>query len=146
MFRDDGSTKVALLLHCFYDAPHIYQHMLFEDFYEWVNFVFSAVKDQKIDFVVKPHPNAKPFNKNIIEKLTLDHPHIKILDLSVTNKHIIEEGVDLVLTVYGTSTHEYAYHDVKVMTAGDHPDLIIIFHLPRNLKRNIKSISLIQIS
>lgn len=138
VFGDDGSTKVALLLHCFYDAPHIYQHMLFEDFYEWVNFVFSAVKDQKIDFVVKPHPNAKPFNKNIIEKLTLDHPYIKILDPNVTNKNIIEEGVDLVLTVYGTSTHEYAYHDVKVMTAGDHPGFDYNFSFTPQSKEEYK--------
>lgn len=121
IFQDNGHPKIALLLHCFYDAPHIYRHMIFEDFFEWVNFVFETIGDMNADFIVKPHPNAKPYNKKIIEGLLKQHPHIKLVDKNTSNSQIISEKVDLVLTVYGTAAYEFAYQGINVLVAGDYP-------------------------
>jgi hypothetical protein len=121
IFLNDGNPKIALMLHCFYDAPHIYRHMIFEDFYEWVDFVFKTIGDMDADFIVKPHPNAKPYNKRIIAELLIKHPHIRLVDKDTSNSQILSEGVDLVLTVYGTAAHEFAYQGVNVLVAGDHP-------------------------
>ena len=121
VFLDNGNPKIAMMLHCFYDAPHIYKDMIFEDFYEWVDFVFATLSETNADFVVKPHPNAKPYNKRIIDELILRHPQIRLLDKNTSNTQIISEGVELVLTVYGTAAHEFAYQGVNVLVAGDHP-------------------------
>ena len=74
-----------------------------------------------VDFVVKPHPNAQPLNNEIIKDLKNKYPHIRFLDKNTSNKKIILEGIDLLLTVYGTVGHEFAYHGVKVLMAGDNP-------------------------
>ncbi len=121
IFLNNGRPKVALMMHCFYDAPHIYKDMIFEDFFEWIEFVFSRVERMNVDFVVKPHPNAQPLNNEIIKDLKNKYPHIRFLDKNTSNKKIILEGIDLLLTVYGTVGHEFAYHGVKVLMAGDNP-------------------------
>jgi|TARA_B110000438_G_C15819942_1_gene653908 hypothetical protein len=121
LFLNNGKPKVVMMLHCFYDAPHTYRHMLFEDFYEWVVFVFNKAKSLNIDLIVKPHPNGKEFNEEIIKNLNKKHPHIRIINKNVSNKQIISEKPDLLLTVNGTVVHEFAYHGIKVLVAGDHP-------------------------
>jgi len=136
IFANNGSPKVILLLHYFFDAPHIYANMIFEDFYEWVNFVFAEVKNLDIDFVVKPHPGAKSSLDNpIIDKILKEHDHIRMIDKNVSNKKIIEEKPDLALSVYGTMAHEFAYNGIKVMLAGDHPAAAYNFtFLPKDKK------------
>jgi hypothetical protein len=121
IFKNNGMPKVVLMMHCFYDAPHIYKNMIFEDFLEWIHFVFSRVDKMNIDFVVKPHPNAQPLNNEIIKDLKSKYPHIIFLDKNVSNKAIIMEDIELLLTVYGTVGHEFAYNGVKVLMAGDNP-------------------------
>ena len=133
VFLNNGYPKIAMMLHCFYDAPHIYRHMIFEDFYEWVELVFSTIGDMNVDFIVKPHPNAKPYNKGIIEDLLVKHPHIRLIDKNTSNSQIISEGVELILTVYGTAAHEFSYQGINVLVAGDHPGAEYNFvHQPTN--------------
>jgi hypothetical protein len=121
VFLNNGKPKVALLLHCFYDAPHIYKNMIFEDFYEWVTFIFERVPSMDIDFVVKPHPNAKPLNAQIIKDLKSKFPYVRILDENITSIDIIKDGLEFMLTVYGTAAAEFAYQGITVLTAGDNP-------------------------
>ena len=113
IFLNNGNPKIAMMLHCFYDAPHIYRHMIFEDFYEWVELVFRTMGDMKVDFIVKPHPNAKPYNTGIIKNLLVKHPHIRVVEKNTSNSQIISEGVELILTVYGTAAHEFSYQGVN---------------------------------
>ena len=74
-----------MMLHCFYDAPHIYKDCLFEDFNEWVEFIFSRVEEMNVDLVVKPHPSPKPLNSVILEKLFTKYPNIRVLDKNTSN-------------------------------------------------------------
>ena len=135
IFLDNGKPKVVMMLHCFYDAPHIYKDCLFEDFNEWVEFIFSRVEEMNVDLVVKPHPSPKPLNSVILEKLFTKYPNIRVLDKNTSNKKIIEEGVDLLLSVYGTVAHEFAYQGVKVLLGGDNPCAAYDFcKLPKNKK------------
>jgi hypothetical protein len=135
IFLDNGKPKVVLMLHCFYDAPHIYRDCLFEDFSEWVEFVFSRAQELNLDLVVKPHPNAKPRNKFILKELFARYPNIRVLDKNTSNTKIIEEGVDLLLSVYGTVAHEFAYQGIRVLLAGDNPCAAYDFcKLPKDKK------------
>jgi|TARA_B110000003_G_scaffold148418_1_gene149490 hypothetical protein len=133
VFLNNGNPKIAMMLHCFYDAPHIYRHMVFEDFYEWVDLVFTIMGDMNVDFIVKPHPNAKPYNQGIIKNLLVKHPYIRLVDKHTSNSQIISEGVELILTVYGTASHEFSYQDINVLVAGDHPGAEYNFvHQPKD--------------
>ena len=88
IFLNDGRPKVILMLHCFYDAPHIYKSMLFEDFYEWLDFVLSRVEKMDVDFVVKPHPQGKLPKKQegIIKNFQQKYPKVRFIDKNTSNK------------------------------------------------------------
>lgn len=121
IFRNNGNPKVVLMLHCFYDAPHIYRNMLFEDFYEWLDFTLSIVDQTNLDFVVKPHPNGKPYNDDIIREFQNRYPKIKFIDKNTSNNQLISEKLSAILSVYGSIAHEFAYLGVPVLLVGDNP-------------------------
>lgn len=120
-FLDNGKPKVVLMLHCFYDSPHVYKDMIFEDFYEWFDFVLSKVGLMDVDFLVKPHPNAKPYNEDIINNFKSKYPTIRFVDKTTSNAQLISEGLTAILSVYGSVAHEFAYLGVPVLLAGDNP-------------------------
>lgn len=138
VFMHNGKPKVVLMLHCFYDAPHIFKTKVFEDFYEWVTFVFDLVPAMDVDFVVKPHPNAKPLNDRILKNIKLIYPNIRFLDDSISSVNIIEDGAEFMLTVYGTAVHEFAYKGITVLTAGDHPAAGYSFSIDSTSKEEFK--------
>lgn len=127
-----GSQKKARALvvgHDFYDSPHIYGDLLFPDFYLWIDFVFSEAQKSSYEFFYKPHPNGLPGNDSINEKLRDKYPHIKFIDKATSNLSIIEEGVDIAFSVYGTVAHEFAYKGIPVVNAGDNPHQIFKFNI-----------------
>ena len=121
IFLNNGKPKVVLMLHCFYDAPHVYKNMLFEDFFEWFDFVLSRVEKMDVDFVVKPHPNGKPYNEGIIKDFQQKYPEVRFIDKKTSNKQIISENISALLTVYGSIANEFAYLGIPVLLAGDNP-------------------------
>jgi hypothetical protein len=139
VFLNNGKTKVVMMLHCFFDSPHIYRNMIFPDFHEWSNFVLSTVDISNVDLVVKPHPNGKPGNGKIIAKLKEKFPNVRFIDKSTSNKQLILENVDVLLTVYGSVASEFAYHGVNVITAGDNPAVSYDFCLHAKDKDEYKA-------
>jgi len=139
VFKDNGKTKVVMMLHCFFDAPHIYKSMIFPDFLEWAEFVLSTLDTSNVDLVVKPHPNGKPGNGKIIDSLKKKFPRVRFIDKRTSNNQIISEKVNVLLTVYGTVASEFAYHGVNVITAGDNPTISYDFCLHAKNKEEYKS-------
>lgn len=129
--------KVLVLLHCFFDSPHIYQNMLFPDFWEWINFVLTEALKTDNTWYVKPHPNGLSGNKKVVEelkKLYHDNDKIIFIDPSISNLDIVESGIKAVFTVYGTAGHEFAYLDIPVINAGDNPHIAYNFNIhPKNI-------------
>jgi len=121
IFLNNGKPKVVVMLHCFYDAPHIYKDMIFEDFHEWFDFILSKSEAMDVDLVIKPHPNGKPYNENIINGFQRKYPKIRYIDKYTSNKQIISEGVSALLSVYGSVATEFAYLGIPVLLAGDSP-------------------------
>ena len=119
IFLNNGKPKVILMMHCFYDAPHVYQDMIFEDFHEWFDFILSMAEIMDVDLVVKPHPNGKAYNKYIIDDFQRKYPKIRFIDKNTSNKQIISEGVNALLSVYGSVAAEFAYLGIPVLLAGD---------------------------
>lgn len=121
IFHDTGRLKVIIMLHCFFDSPHIYRDMLFPDFYEWIDFTLAIAEQTNFDFYVKPHPNGLPGNEKIVEYFEKKYPKITFIDKDISNNQIISEGIDAAITLYGTVGHEFTYLGVPVITAGDNP-------------------------
>jgi hypothetical protein len=122
---DLDKPSAVIFLHCFFDSPHIYNHSLFTDFYEWILFILRvASQNSSINYYIKPHPNGLPANEEIIENLKkqyLDFENIKFISPGISNRQIMEEKPKAVFTLYGTIAHEFAYSGFPVITAGDNP-------------------------
>ena len=121
VFRESGRSRLVVMLHCFFDAPHIYRDMLFPDFHEWVDFTLSVAEQTDFDVYVKPHPNGLPGNDAIVEYFKNKYPKAIFIDKSIPNNQLIAEGIDAAITVNGTLGHEFPYLGVPVITAGDNP-------------------------
>ncbi|MFA7345734.1 MAG: hypothetical protein WC003_15650 [Terrimicrobiaceae bacterium] len=129
LFPVNDRKRMLVLLHDFCDAPNIYRWALFPDFDEWTAFLFAHAAETDFDWYAKPHPNIhydrrmNDANDRIIAQIKQRYPHIHFLCPSVSNRQILAEGIDAVFTVYGTCGHEFAYHGVPVINAGDNPHI-----------------------
>ena len=94
--------KVLIATHCFFDSPHSYGFNLFSDFYEWLNFLGKLSIETNYDWYIKTHPDFLPGNIMIIKSIIKKYPKIKLLKANISHKQLIQEGIDVALTVYGT--------------------------------------------
>ncbi len=124
---DDMRGTVCVFLHDFFDSPHVYRHLLFPDFWEWINFTIDALERSGRPFVLKPHPNQIEMSDGVLADLRARHPHLRILSARVTNRQLVDAGIACAVTVYGTVAHEMAYLGVPVITCGDHPHVSFDF-------------------
>ena len=114
-------NAVIVFLHDFYDSPHIYKSMVFADFLDWIEFTLDEFDKQSVTYYLKPHPNQLPESNNIVTELCNKHPRVKLVSTKITNKQLVDAGIKLGITVYGTIAHELAYMGVPVITCGDNP-------------------------
>lgn len=121
IMKETGRPRIVIMLHCFYDSPHIYKDMLFADFFEWLDFTLNVLITTEFDIYVKPHPNGLPGNEAIVEHFKEKYQAVTFISKAVSNKQLITEGIDAVVTGYGTLGHEFPYMGVPVITAGDNP-------------------------
>ncbi|MDB4256192.1 hypothetical protein N9848_06100 [Flavobacteriaceae bacterium] len=115
------SFEGIVFLHDFFDSPHIYREMLFEDFYEWLLYLINLTLKHSLNIAFKLHPNQLPENQGIIDMLKLQFPEIKWIDQKVSNKSIFDSGIKYGLSVYGTVLPELAFHGIKPISCGDNP-------------------------
>ena len=109
--------KILILAHCFSDSVHAYGDNLFSDFYEWMNFLGQTSNNTDYDWYVKVHPDFLSSTKEIILQIANRYPKFKFISPEVSHHQIKEEGINFVLTVYGSVGFEYATMGVPVINA-----------------------------
>lgn len=115
------SFEGVVFLHDFFDSPHIYREMLFEDFYEWLVYLMKLTTKYSLNIAFKPHPNQLAATQKIIDSFKSKYPNIKWIDKSISNKMIFSSGIKYGLSVYGTVLPELAFHGIKPISCGDNP-------------------------
>ena len=123
----NGKANILVLLHDFFDSPHIYRSMLFPDFWEWICFTLTQASNTPYNWYVKAHPNGLSGNANITAKLQAKFPNIQFIDPKLSNRQLAEEGLNTVFTVYGSAGHEFPYLSIPVVMAGDNPHVAYDF-------------------
>ena len=113
----------VLFLHDFFDNPHCYRDLLFEDFWEWTVFTIEVIRRHKLNIAVKPHPNQLPESIMVVTALKNLFPDIHWLDTRISNGTIFKSGIRCGISVFGTVLHELAYHGIPALAAGDHPHI-----------------------
>lgn len=123
-----------LFLHDFFDSPHIYGNLLFEDFYEWVIHTIKLISKHNLNIAIKPHPNQVHASEIVIRNLKSEFPSIKWIEPQVSNIAIVNSGIKFGVSVYGTVLHELAYHGIHAICAGDNPHSSYPFiHNPKSI-------------
>lgn len=117
LLRDSPNTKVLIATHCFFDSPHSYGNNLFPDFLEWIEYLGSVAARTDYDWYIKTHPDFLPGTMEIIQAFLAKNPKFTLLPSDASHNQIIAEGINAVLTVYGTIGFEYAAKGVPVINA-----------------------------
>jgi capsule polysaccharide export protein KpsC/LpsZ len=127
--------KILVATHCFYDSPHSYGNNLFPDFYEWLEFLGKIAELTNYDWYIKTHPDFIPGTKEVIDNFIDKYPKFILLPPDSSHNQIIEEGIDVALTVYGTIGFEYAALGIPVINCSlNNPHIAYNFNLhPKNV-------------
>jgi hypothetical protein len=134
--------KILICSHDFFDSPHLYGNFLFPDFYEWLKYLSKLSLKTDYDWYVKNHPSYggkfkiyQRFTDTTVQDIFLNHPKIKLLENNISHKQLMKEGINAVLTVYGTVAMEYSYFNIPVINAGiNNP------HVAYNFSKSVSNI------
>ena len=133
----NNKIKVIIFPHDFFDAVHAYGDTLFEDFYEWLEFLGKISYKTDYEWFIKNRPNHpgkfeiyQPMTENLINDFVKKYPKIKKLPNTYPHNQIVEEGINCALTVYGSVGLEYAYFNIPVINAAkNNPHMNYNFNL-----------------
>ena len=115
LIRESSRKKILIATHCFFDSPHSYGNNIFPDFYEWLDFLGEISEITNYDWYIKTHPDYLDGTKQIIDSFVERYPKFTLLPASSSHHQIIEEGINVALTVYGTIAFEYAALGIPVI-------------------------------
>jgi hypothetical protein len=109
--------KILVAIHDFFDSPHSYGDNFYPDFLVWLDRLGEISNSTDYDWYIKTHrdPIANP--DQILAQFLDKYPKFQILDKDIDHHTLIQQGIDLALTVYGTIGMEYPYLGVPVINA-----------------------------
>ena len=135
VLRDSQKLKVLIATHCFYDNPHGYDEFMFPDFYEWLHFLGKISDETNYDWYLKSHPDPLPGTFEVLNEISTCYPNISVIPYDTSHHQIIDEGINVVLTGFGTIGHEYPYFGIPVINCAFNP------HIAYNFNWHAKSVN-----
>ena len=134
LLRVSAKKKILIATHCFYDSPHGHGISIFPDFYEWLEFLGKMTEVTDYDWYLKTHPDYRPETMSVLQDLMQKYPKFTLLPADASHHQIIEEGIDVALTVYGTIGFEYAALGIPVINCSvNNPHIDYNFNIhPKN--------------
>lgn len=112
---------VVVFLHDFYDSPHVYPDLVFQDFWQWINYTIEVLQKAGTRFFLKPHPNQIALSDAALQRLRRANPNLNWLPVNASNVLLAQAGIACGITVYGTVAHELAYLGVPSIACARHP-------------------------
>jgi hypothetical protein len=136
VIENNKNFKILIAAHDFNDAPHVHKDLIFEDMYEWLNFLGKkSLVNESFDWYIKLHPAEFDYNFKKIQYFLLKYKKFKLLPKIISHKQLINEGINCVLTCYGSIGHEYPFFGIPVINAGHNPHIAYKFNFhPKNKK------------
>ncbi|BAK78302.1 hypothetical protein NH8B_3551 [Pseudogulbenkiania sp. NH8B] len=123
----DVHGAVIVFLHDFYDSPHVYDNLIFEDFWSWICFTVEILSSSGVLFYVKPHPNQISLSDEAFASLCKKYPDLKILPSGTSNLQLAKAGIKCGISAYGTVIHELAYLGIPTIACASHPHIAFDF-------------------
>lgn len=116
-----SSNLYVVYLHDFFDAVGVYGNTIFDDHFQWADFVLSVLTQNGLNIVVKLHPNSRPGNEVPIEELKRKYGRHALFCEDVSTAELVRCDIACILTVYGSIILEAARRGITTITAGRHP-------------------------
>ena len=138
----NANLNVLVATHDFYDNPHAYGEMLFHDFFIWLEFLNEVSSETNYNWYLKCHKDSSLHQRKEIEKFSLKHPRFKVIDPSVSFHQLSNEGLDFVLTCYGSVGHELPLLGINVLNSSYNPHIAYDFNLHANSVANYRELIL----
>lgn len=130
---ENSGTKVLVLTHDFFDNPHGYARMTFDDFYTWMDFLAKISHETDYEWYIKLHRDYSEIEFDILRTFLSTNTNFKIISSETSFYQLKSEGIDFVLTCFGTVGHELPLLGFTVINASYNP------HSAFNFNVNAKS-------
>ena len=135
--KNSKKTKVLVALHSFDDSPHCFGDFIFDDFYDWLEFLGKKTNQYDYEWLLKVHPSMYDANIETIKFFVKKYPKFKLLPINTTHTQLLSTGIKCVLTVYGSIGFEYAYYGIPVINCCEcYPGVAYNFNLNAKNKKN----------
>tara|TARA_A100001015_G_C15004250_1_gene719939 strand:- start:248 stop:1825 length:1578 start_codon:yes stop_codon:yes gene_type:complete len=146
VIKESKNFKILIAAHDFNDAPHVHKDLIFEDMYEWLNYLGELSNSKEhFDWYIKLHPSEYDENYEKMKFIINKYNKLKLLPKYISHNQIVKEGINCVLTCYGSIGHEYPFFKIPVINAGHNPHIGYNFNYnPKNKKEYDNLISQIR--
>ncbi len=135
--------KVLIASHSFYDAPNGLGKTLFSDFYEWLEFIGELSNKTDYEWYIKTHPGIDILDQKTIDDFLSRFKKIILIPERTSHHQLISEGINIVLTVYGSIGIEYAAKKITVINASlNNPHVDYDFNIHPKSQDQLKNIIL----
>jgi len=134
-------TKILIASHSFYDSPHGLGMNLFPDFLEWLEFLGELSNQTDYEWYIKTHPGIGILDQKTIYEFVSRFKKIILIPNMISHHQLIEEGINIVLTVRGSIGIEYAAKNITVINASlNNPHISYDFNIHPKSKEDLKDI------
>ena len=126
--RNSTNKKLLILCHDFFDNPHGYARMLFDDFIDWLVFVTQCCFENNIDCYIKLHRDFSDIEYTVIRDFQRNYPWVSMVDSEVSYHQLYKEGIRFVTTCYGSAGHELPLIGFTVINSSHNPHIAYSFN------------------
>ena len=109
--------KVLIAIHDFYDSPHAYGNNFYPDFYIWLYRLNELSLELDYDWYIKTHPDIQGPGNSVLSEFIEESNGFTLIPSDTSHHDLIRDGIDCVLTVFGTIAMEYPYLGRTVVNA-----------------------------
>ena len=143
LIKKSSKKKILIFTHDFMDAIHVFGNLIFSDFYEWLIYLGELSNKTDYDWYIKNHPKgegrvlkAQTDTKKIVNELIIKYKKFNLIPDNISHQRIVEEGIDFILTGYGSVGIEYPLLNIPVINASaNNPHIGYNFNFhPKNLE------------
>lgn len=117
VLKMNSKIKLLVAVHDFYDSPHPFGFNFYPDIYLWLESLALLSKTVDYDWYIKTHPDIQGIGKNILKDFCSLHPQFSLLPTDTSHHDIIADGINFVLTIWGTVAVEYSFFNIPVINA-----------------------------
>jgi len=141
-FERNANLNILVATHDFYDNPQAYGEMLFHDFSIWLEFLNQVASETNYNWYLKCHKDSSQQQRKEIEEFSLKHPRFKIIEPLVSFHQLANEGLDFVLTCYGSVGHELPLLGINVLNSSYNPHIAYSFNFHADSVANYRELIL----